>query len=84
MIIATIFIALKLVVHYHLLGYGLVAIIMMNVIQKNQKKMIATSIGFLLSAVLIIGIPMGVIKTFYPEIAKEEHQVIEEVQSWIG
>lgn len=82
MIVAVIFVATKLIIHYKLLGYGLLVIILLYGLKKQQKAMIATSLSFLLAALLVIGLPYGIIKTTNPEVAKEEENVMEEVRSW--
>lgn len=82
MIVAVIYIAFTLLIHYKALGYGLIMIIFANL--NDRRKMLLTSIAYLISAVLLIGIPMGAIKISHPEARNAEQQIIKEVKEWIG
>lgn len=82
MLVAVIVISLTLIVRYEIVGFCAITILIFGVWQKNQKKMFINLVSFFLAVILVIGAPLGLIKSLYPETNVSQEEILKEVRKW--
>lgn len=83
MILASICIALNLIIYYDLITCGALAILIVGLFDKDQKKMMINLSSFYISVIIVIGMPLGFIKSIEPEANVPPKEVVKEVKSWM-
>lgn len=84
MIIAVICVALNLIIYYDIICFGALGILIVSILQKDQKKMLINLAAFYLAVIIVIGMPLGLIKAIEPETDVPPSEVAKEVQSWLN
>lgn len=83
MILVSICIALNLIIYYDLITCGALAILIIGLWQKDQKKMFVNLSSFYIAVIIVIGLPLGLIKSVEPEANVPPKEVAKEVWSWM-
>ena len=85
MISSAICIALYLIIHYDLITCIASVILVIGIWQGDQKKMLVNLASFYLSVIIVIGVPIGLIKSIKPEVVTTTPEKVgEEVKSWMN
>jgi len=81
MILAVICIALNLIIYYDIITCLAFVILVFGL--KDQKKMFVNLSSFYIAVIIVIGIPLGLIKSVEPEANVPPKEVAKEVWSWM-
>lgn len=80
MFVGLLCIALTMIITYQVIGFWLLGLVVGSFL--DRKKMKANLVSFLIASVLVIGIPLGVIQSLYPETKVPPSEILKEVREW--
>lgn len=84
MLTAAICIALNLLIYYDIITLCAFGILLFGLWQQDQKKMLLTLASFYIAVVVVVGMPLGFIKSIEPEANVPPKEVVKEVKSWLN
>lgn len=77
-------VSITVLLQYHILDLILLGLIIYHAIKTDRKTMFKTVLAYLLSVVIVVGVPYGLVKLKYPEAVGAEKAIMKEVQSWMS